>query len=71
MVDGLDPDNLTAWRTYGQLNAHRWIWDAQCGAWWLGELFKDMDPDERDERMARVDVIYDVLHPPKAKAHGA
>lgn len=70
-VDGLDADNARAWRFYVQINAHRWVWDSQCGPWWMGELFKGLDPDDRDELMERISVIYDTLHPPKAKAHGA
>ena len=70
-VDGLDADNLEAWAMYGRIQSHRWIWDAQCGPWWIGTLFDGLEPEDRDELMDRVSIIYDTLHPPKAKAHGA
>jgi hypothetical protein len=71
-VDGLDPENAEAWRVYSRLTSHRWVWETQCGPWWVGEVFRDFDDsDERDTMMARVSVIYDTLHPPKAKPHGA
>jgi hypothetical protein len=70
-VDGLDAENAEAWRTYAKLTSHRWVWDTQCGTWWVGELFGGMDPDARDELMERVSVIYDAMHPPQVKKHGA
>ena len=70
-VDGLDADNQAAWRLYARMNSHRWLWDMQCGPWWLGELFREMDPDDRDDAMERIDVIHDTLHPPKVRSHGA
>lgn len=65
-VDGLDAPNQEAWRFYGRLLAHRWVWDWQIGDWWIGELTRGADEDARDELMARVSVIYDTFHPPKA-----
>lgn len=71
-VDGLDGENAEAWRLYARLTAHRWVWDTQCGPWWAAEIFRDFsDPDERDEMMTRVSMIYDTLHPPQVKSHGA
>jgi hypothetical protein len=71
-VDGLAVENAEAWRTYGRLMAHRWVWDADCGPWWIGEVFRGIDPDERDDLMDRISVIYDTLHPPKERgSHGA
>ena len=71
-TDGLDADNTEAWRVYSRITSHRWVWDTQSGNWWLGEIFRGLDPDERDELMERVSIIYDTLHPPKERTnHGA
>lgn len=70
-VDGLDAENAEGWRCYAKLTSHRWVWDLQGVNWWLGQVFDGLDEDEREELMARVDVIYDALHPPKGKPHGA
>lgn len=71
-VDGLDAENTAAWQCYAKLTGHRWVWEMQGAAWWLAQVFDGLDDDDRDELMARVDVIYDALHPPKQeKARGA
>ena len=71
-VDGLDRANQDAWAVYARVNSHRWVWDAQAGPWWLARVVDEIDADERDDVMSRIDIIYDVLHPPKGrKAHGA
>lgn len=63
--DGLDDDNVAAWRFYVSLLAHRWIRDIDAGHWWLARLCRGMDDDEVAELFERVSVIYDVLQPPK------
>lgn len=70
-VEGLDEDNADAWRCYAKLTAHRWVLDIEAGAWWINRLLGDRDDDECDDLMARVSIIYDTLHPPKAPRHGA
>lgn len=70
-VDGLDADNLEAWRLYGRMTMHRWVWDLDCGPWWVARVWGEVDEDAMDDLMQRVSVIYDTLHPPKAKPNGA
>ena len=70
-VDGLDEENTDAWRCYAKLTGHRWVWDMQAAGWWLAQVFDGLDEDERDEIMARVDVIYDALHPKQETPRGA
>lgn len=70
-VDGLDAENAKAWQVYSRLTSHRWVWDTQCGPWWVARVFDGWDVDDLDEMMTRVSVIYDALHPPKAHKHGA
>lgn len=70
-VDGLDPDNVAAWRFYAKLTSHRWLHDMQAGPWWLQQIAGGLDEDERDEVLDRIDVIYDTLHPKQEKRRGA
>jgi hypothetical protein len=70
-VDALDAENANAWRCYSKMTRHRWVWEWQAGTWWVEQVFTGLDEDERDELMARVDVIYDALHPPQEKRRGA
>jgi len=70
-VDGLGDENADAWRYYVRLTGHRWLWDMQGADWWLGQVFGACDEDERDDVMARIDVIYDALHPRQEKPRGA
>lgn len=70
-VDGLDADNVQAWQTYADIFRHRWVWDVQAGGWWLAKVVDALGEDEQDEVLARVDVIYDTLHPKQEKPRGA
>lgn len=69
--DGLAPENEMAWRAYAQMTSHRWVWDMQAGPWWVQRVIDRVDEDDREELMARIDVIYDALHPPQEKRRGA
>ncbi len=62
---GLDRANADAWAKYRHLTGHRVVWDARAGNWWFGHVFRDVDPDDLDEVMARVRVLYDAFQPPR------
>ena len=66
-----DEDNEEAWRCYARINSHRWVWDAEAGAWWLQQVLAEYAGEEREDVMSRIDIIYDVLHPPKEAKRGA
>lgn len=64
-LDGLDTANQEAWAKYRQLIGHRLVWDTSAGNWWMGHVFRDVDPDDLDDLMARIRVLYDVFAPLK------
>ena len=64
-VTALDAGNLDAWDRYRRLTGHRLVFDTQAGNWWFGHVLRDVDPDDLDDVMARLRVLYDTFAPPK------
>jgi hypothetical protein len=64
----LDYTNQDAWSRYRRLTGHQVIWDAQAGAWWLAHVTRDVDPDDLEDVVSRMDLLYRTFHPPKSQS---
>ncbi len=60
----LDDDNRASWLLYRQL-CNRFVNDLQAGSVLLDRLTEDDDAEVFAEKCDRLQVIYDVLQPPK------
>ena len=63
---GLDEPNTQAWELYRRC-CNRFTSDLQAGGVVLGRLTQEMDADTFIDQMDRLQVIYDVIQPPKDK----
>lgn len=69
-IDGLEPDNVRAWRLYRQIVCKLAI-DAQCGNEVLRRLLADVSDDEFPDVWARLMLLHDTLNPAPVTPHGA
>jgi hypothetical protein len=66
-LQALDEKNADAWQRYHRVVGHRLVWDAQAGNWWFAQVFADVEPDDLDELMQRLRILYDVFQPPQTR----
>ena len=62
-VDGLDAENLTAWRVYHQ-TVSRFSHEMRTAAMTLDRLTRDMEGEDFVELTDRLALIFDYLNPP-------
>lgn len=67
-IEALDEENREAWLLWTRLGS-RFIKDYGLGAWACERAFAGMDPDDVDDRLARLSVIYNTVQPPTTPEH--
>lgn len=66
-LDGLDEENRTAWTCYRKLS-RRIVGDLEARGVVLDRITRGLSPDDFDALVDRLNVIHDVLQPPKPDA---
>lgn len=69
-LDGLDADNMRAWRLYRDL-VSRLAMDLHCGGEVLKRLTATISDDDWPDVWNRLALLYDILQPVKDEPHGA